>query len=229
MDIGVIPYYRLHKFPLNPVTHPVIIVIPLEHSDYHMGQRILIIQGHPDAANHHYGVALAEAYADSAGQAKREVRVITVAALNFPLIRSYEEFYKQEPPANIRMCQDDIRWADHLVFIYPLWLGGMPALLRGFLEQIFRPGFAMEFSESGKTWKRLLRGKSARIIVTMGMPATIFRWVFGAHSLKSFIKNILRFSGIKPVRTSLIGMVEGSARHRARWLRKMGKLGAAGK
>jgi len=194
-----------------------------------MGQRILIIQGHPDAASHHYGVALAEAYADSARQAKREVRVITVAALSFPLLRSYDEFYKQDPPADISTCQDDIRWADHLVFIYPLWLGGMPALLRGFLEQTFRPGFAMEFSESGKTWKRLLRGKSARIIVTMGMPAIIFRWVFGAHSLKSFVKNILRFSGIKPVRTSLIGMVEGSARHRARWLRKMGKLGADGK
>ena len=58
----------------------------------------------------------------------------------------------------------------HLVIFYPLWLGSMPALLEGFLEQALRPGFAIGKVESGTSWKKLLTGTSARIVVAMGMP-----------------------------------------------------------
>ncbi|MGD9000120.1 MAG: NAD(P)H-dependent oxidoreductase [Granulosicoccaceae bacterium] len=192
-----------------------------------MRRHIVIIQGHPDATKHHYGHALAEAYAQGAQQAGHEVKTINVAELDFPLLRSYEEFYELAPPPIIQLCQDDIRWADHLVFIYPLWLGSMPALLKGFIEQVFRHGFAMEAGKGGKFWKKLLKGKSARIVITMGMPAFLYRWVFRAHSLKSLEKNVLKFCGIKPVRESLIGNVEGSAKYRERWLKKMEELGKA--
>ena len=193
-----------------------------------MTRHIVIIQGHPDASRQHYGHALAEAYASGAKQAGHEVKTITVAELDFPLLHRYEEFYQQEPPAVIQQCQEDIRWADHLVLVYPLWMGSMPAVLKGFIEQVFRVGFAMQVEDGGRKWTRLLKGKSARIIITMGMPAFVYRWVFGAHSLKSLEKNILKFCGIKPVRESLIGMVEGSPAHRARWLKKMLALGKAG-
>lgn len=176
----------------------------------------------------HYGHALADAYAEGARASGHEVKTLTVASLQFPFIHSYEEFYEQPPPDTIRECQDAIRWADHLVVIYPLWMGSMPALLKGFFEQVFRTGFAMKVENGGKKWTRLLKGKSARVIITMGMPALIYRWYFGAHSLKSLEKNILRFCGIAPVHESLIGMVEGNPEHRARWLEKMKKLGKAG-
>ena len=193
-----------------------------------MSRHIVIIQGHPDTSQNHYGHALAEAYAQAAKAAGHEVRTITVATLDFPLVRSYEAFYKQAPPAVIKQCQEDIRWADHLVILYPLWFGTMPALLKGFIEQVFRSGFAMDIGEDGKWWKKLLKGKSARVIITMGMPAFVYRWVFRAHSLKSLEKNILKFCGIKPVRESLVGMVEGNVKHRQHWLQKMAKLGKAG-
>lgn len=83
-----------------------------------MTRHIVIIQGHPDASKSHYGHALAEAYTKGAKQAGHEVKTITVAELDFPLIRRYEEFYDEAPPSVIQQCQDDIRWADHLVFIY---------------------------------------------------------------------------------------------------------------
>lgn len=116
---------------------------------------------------------------------------------------------------------------DHLVIVYPLWLGSMPALLKAFLEHVFRPGFAFEYGAKGFP-RKLLRGKSARIVVTMGMPAFFYRWYFGAHSLKSLERNILRFCGISPIRESLFGLVETateSTRHK--WLQTMRKLGAA--
>ncbi|TDY02525.1 NAD(P)H-dependent oxidoreductase [Thiohalophilus thiocyanatoxydans] len=189
--------------------------------------RIVIIQGNPDHCARHYGHALAEAYADGAREAGHEVTTIEVAALTFPLLHNFNEFHQGETPAAIVECQELVRRAEHLVIIYPLWLGSMPALLKGFFEQLFRPGFAVQPLDGGQSWKKLLTGRSARVIVTMGMPALAYRWFFRAHSLKSLERNILKFTGINPVRESLIGMIEGRPAHRQRWLRKMARLGRA--
>jgi putative NADPH-quinone reductase len=195
-----------------------------------MRMRITIIQGHPDPAGGHYGHALAQAYASGAEEAGHEVRTTVVANLEFPLIRTKKEWEGELYPVSIRQAQDVIRWANHLVIFYPLWLGSMPALLKAFLEQVMRPGFATSKVESGTSWKKLLAGRSARIVVTMGMPALIYRWYFGAHSLKSLERNILGFVGIGPIRETLIGLVETrSAARREKWLEKLRALGRAGR
>jgi putative NADPH-quinone reductase len=186
--------------------------------------RVAIIQGHPDPAGGHYGHRLADAYAEGAAAAGHELKRIEVARLDFPLLRTKAEFEQVAPVSDIRDAQDAVLWADHLVLLYPLWLGTMPALLKAFLEQALRPGFA--FDESSRMPRKLLKGRSARIVVTMGMPAFVYRWYFGAHGLRSLERNILGFCGIRPIRASLIGMVEagGPARH-AKWLDRMNALG----
>ena len=195
-----------------------------------MARRIVIIQGHPDKSPERFCRALADAYAKGAIGAGHEVRRIDVASLKFDLIRSQTEWFSAEPPADIRAAQEEVRWAEHLVIIYPLWLGTVPALLKGFLEQLLRPGFAVPDLENAKGIPvGLLKGRSARIVVTMGMPAFVYRWFFGAHSLKSLERNILKFVGIKPIRESLIGLVASKDdRGRKRWLAKMESLGRAG-
>lgn len=194
-----------------------------------MGKRILVIQGHPDPAGDHFCHALAEAYAQGAREARHEVRLIEVATLDFPLLRSKEEFDNGTPVEAIRRAQESIAWAEHLVIVYPLWLGSLPALLKAFLEQVFRPQFAFDQS-NGKGGRKRLSGKSARIVVTMGMPAPIYRWYFGAHGLKSLKRSILGFSGIGPIRDSLIGMVEAEdGERRGRWLETMRRLGREGR
>jgi putative NADPH-quinone reductase len=191
-------------------------------------KRILIIQGHPDPAGGHFCHALADAYAAGARAGGHEVQIVPVATLDFPLLRSLAEFERGPVPPALRLCQEMIGNADHLVIVYPLWLGTMPALLKGFLEQVFRPDFAFKKTQPGRMWLKGLTGKSARIVVTMGMPAFVYRWYFGAHSLKSLERNILRFAGIKPIRESLVGMVEGiSPAKRQSWLEVLQELGAA--
>jgi putative NADPH-quinone reductase len=189
------------------------------------GRRIAIIQGHPDPAGNHFGHALADAYAQGAEAAGHKVTRIDVARLDFPLLRTKEEWEHGTAPEDIKQAQGTLAWAEHIAIFYPLWLGSMPAILKGFLEQSFRPGFAIE-----RTWQKLLAGRSARIVVTMGMPAPVYRWYFGAHSLKSLERNILKFSGIGPIAESLIGTVEGAAdARRANWLERMRALGGEGK
>ena len=195
-----------------------------------MAKQIVIIQGHPDASARHFGHAVADEYAKGAEDGGHAVRRIEVATLDFPLLRTKEDFEKGAPPGFIKQVQDDIAWANHLVILYPLWLGSMPALLKAFIEQVFRPGFAFEYQESGRMAKKLLTGKSARIVVTMGMPAAIYRWFFLAHSLRSLKRNILGFCGIHPIRPTLIGSIEGmNEKQRLGWLDEMRGLGDLGK
>ncbi len=190
---------------------------------------IAIIQGHPDSREPHLCHALADAYAAGASDGGHQVHRIEIAALDFPLIRSQQQFVDTEPPPCIVETQAAISAADHLVFVYPLWLGTMPALLKAFLEQSFRYGFALDVSASGFPGK-LLKGKSARVVMTMGMPVVAYRRLFGAHSLKSFEQSILKMSGIKPVRESLFGGVDAvSEEKRQRWLSQLNKLGRRGR
>jgi putative NADPH-quinone reductase len=190
-------------------------------------RRIAIIQGHPDPAGHHLLHAMANAYAEGAIAAGHEVRRIEVATLDFPLLRTQENFERGALPYDLEQPRETMRWAEHWVFLFPLWHGTMPALLKGFLEHIFRPGFAMEYKKRGFP-KRLLAGRSARIIITMGMPVLLYRWYFGAYGVRSFERSMLSFAGIKPIHESFYGLTFADERKRARWIEHLRAIGSQG-
>jgi putative NADPH-quinone reductase len=186
--------------------------------------RICIIQGHPTSGEGHFCHALARAYAEGAAKARHEVKIIIVADLDFPVLRTKADWDSGQAPAAIAAAQESIRWAQHLLIIHPLWIGSMPAVLKAFFEQALRPGFAMATSAKG-SWTKLLSGRTARVVVTMGMPALIYRWYFGAHGLKSLTQN-LSLVGIAPCRTTLIGMIEAmDDAKRCRWFERLRALG----
>lgn len=192
-------------------------------------RKITIIQGHPDPAGNRLLHAMADAYAQGAEAGGHQLRRIDVAKLDFPLLRSKDDFEKGETPEGLREAQEAIRWADHLLLLYPLWMGDMPALLKAFIEQTLRPGFAFDYLPKGRI-EMHLKGRSARVVVTMGMPALAYRWYFLAHSLRSLTRNVLKFAGIKPVTWSLYGLVEGrSDKVRQGWIEELRALGRDGR
>ncbi|MEW6704770.1 MAG: NAD(P)H-dependent oxidoreductase [Pseudomonadota bacterium] len=193
-------------------------------------KRILLLQGHPDPGTPHLAHALAQAYADGARSAGHELRTLAVNQLDFPLLRSKHEWEHGPLPPALQPAQEALAWSQHVVLFFPLWLGGMPALVKGFLEQVMRPGFAIGTERDARGMPaKLLTGRSARVVVTMGMPAVVYRWYFRAHSLKALERNILGFVGISPIHETLIGLVEGmNDAQRARWLAKLRALGAKG-
>ena len=194
-----------------------------------MTTRIAIIQGHPDATGRHLCHALADAYAEGAREAGAEVRVVDVARLDFPLLRSQVAFEEGALPASLKSAQDTIGWAEHLLLVFPLWMGGMPALLSGFFEQVLRPGFAATPANGPHLPQKLLTGRSARCLVTMGMPAVVYRYYFRAHALKSLERNVLGMSGIAPIRETLVGSVATlDAEACEAWLNKLRVLGRKG-
>lgn len=187
--------------------------------------RVLVIDGHPDPDRDHFIHAAADVYAEAAASCGHEVERIDVSGLDFPLLRSQAEWKEGKVPPDIVKAQDALKRAEHVVILYPLWLGDVPAMLKAFLEQVARPAFAFRYREKGLP-EKMLKGRSARVIVSMGMPALIYSLFYRAHSLKSLKRNILAFVGFKPVRHSIVGAIEGSAEHRRRWLAKLRKLGA---
>jgi putative NADPH-quinone reductase len=192
-----------------------------------MSKRILIIQGHPDASQPHLCHALASSYNVGAQSAGHTVKHVNVAELDFPLLRSQKDFETGTVPSSLKPVQNDLLWAEHLVVFFPLWAGDMPALLKGFFEQLMRPSFSGEHASFFD--KKILSGRSARVVVTMGMPAIIYRWYFRAHGVKSLDRNLLGIVGIAPVHKTLIGATGNmKAANAANWLSKLKRLGEGG-
>jgi putative NADPH-quinone reductase len=187
---------------------------------------VAIVQGHPDPGRGRLCHGLTDAYADGAAAAGHAVMRIEPAQIDFPMLRSQQNFEAGQLPSMLVPARDAIVSARHLVIIFPLWHGTMPALLKAFLEQVMRPGIAMEYRTQGFP-RGLLAGRSARIVVTMGMPAFVYRWYFRAHGVRGLERSILRFAGMKPVRETLFGGVgEADEARRQRWLDQMRSHGA---
>lgn len=192
-----------------------------------MGRRIALIQGHPDPAPSHLGHALADAYAEAAEASGHSVTRIDIARLDVPLLRRMEDFHGRPVLAPLAEAHADILAADHIVLVFPLWLGTMPAVVKAFLEQVLRP---TEARPSMRDFPgRVLAGRSVRLVVTMGMPAFIYRLWFCAHGVAGLRRSIFGFLGARPVRASYFGSVDSStAAVRAGWLRTMRRLGSLG-
>jgi putative NADPH-quinone reductase len=190
-----------------------------------MPKRILVIQGHPDSQETHLCHGLASAYVGAARDAGHSVDTLKVAELDFPFLRMEADFNQGMPVEDILVAQGKITQAEHIVIFYPLWLGAVPAILQAFFEQVFRPDFAFSYRENAPPIQRL-KGKSAHVNVTMGMPSSAYRWIYRAHSLKALERNLLKFCGIGPVRKSLFGRAKTAPQAtREKWLAKMREAG----
>jgi NAD(P)H dehydrogenase (quinone) len=192
-----------------------------------MKKRILIILGHPAKARQSFSEALAAAYQNGALSMGNEVQLVSIARLNFDPIL-HEGYQGDQPPElDISDAQQKIRWAEHIVFIYPMWGYMIPALLKGFFERTFTQGFAYAEKSTNPLMSGLLGGKSARIIQTMGMPSLLYRLHFKAHGAKA-LRDILKFCSIAPIHISYFGSIDESEDKRKTYLEKTQALGRAG-
>ena len=192
-----------------------------------MAKRILIIIGHPAKARLSFSEALAEAYQAGAQSAGHEVQLVNIAQLNFDPI--LHEGYQGNQPleSDIADAQEKVRWAELLVFVYPMWGYMIPALLKGFFERAFTPGFAYAEKSSNPLKSGLLIGKSARIIQTTGMPSLVYRLLYRAHGAKA-LKSMLKFCGIASVCITYFGSIDESDAKRKTYLERTQALGRSG-
>jgi putative NADPH-quinone reductase len=171
-----------------------------------MPRRVLVINCHPDPDPGRLCAALTKVYVEGAAATGHDVRRLDLASIRVPFLSGKEEFEERPMPGSLVAAADSIKWCEHLVLVTPLWLGTMPALLKAFLEQVMRPGFAFQYGPHGDAQALLLKGRSARIIVAMGMPAILYRIWFLSHGIAGLRRSILNFVGFRPVRETLVGL-----------------------
>jgi putative NADPH-quinone reductase len=187
-------------------------------------KKILIINGHPNAESFNNG--LFEAYKKGARTTGAEIREIVIKDLQFnPNLQfGYQKRTELEP--DLLDAWEKIKWADHLVWVHPVWWGGLPAIMKGFIDRLFLPGFVFQNRENSVWWDKLLTGKTGHIITTMDQPGWYYWLVFGQPSINQLKKSTLEFCGIKPVKVTRIGPIKHSTLSwREKWLDKVEKMG----
>ena len=191
-------------------------------------KKILIINGHPNTSS--FNFAIAEAYKNGALQSGSEVAIITIANLNFnPNLQfGYQKRTELEP--DLVESWKKIQDAHHLVWIHPVWWGGLPAITKGFIDRLFLPGMTFQYRENSVWWDKLLKGKTAHIITTLDQPSWYYRFFYGRPSVNQLKKATLEFCGIKPVKVSYIGIVKTADEfQREKWLKKVFDFGLRNK
>lgn len=191
-------------------------------------KKILIINGHPNSAS--FNFAIADSYQKGAITSDAQVETITIAELQFNpnLEFGYQKRTELEP--DLLEAWQKIQNADHLVWIHPVWWGGLPAITKGFIDRLFLPGMAFQYRENSVWWDKLLKGKTAHIITTLDQPGWYYRLFFGRPSVNQLKKSTLEFCGVKPVKVTYIGIIKTSNNsQRDKWLQKVYDLGVRNK
>ncbi|MFP4424210.1 MAG: NAD(P)H-dependent oxidoreductase [Candidatus Woesearchaeota archaeon] len=176
---------------------------------------ILVILGHPDKNS--LCKNLMGQYVKGAKSGGARVKELYLGELRFdPILhKGYKKIQELEP--DLIEAQKAIKWADHLVFVYPNWWESFPALLKGFFDRAILPEFAFKYT--GKyTWKKLLKGKSAHLIFTMGAPVFYYWWL-GSPGYKVMKAN-LNFCGVRPIRSTAFGMIESASEERVQRIKE---------
>ncbi len=189
-----------------------------------MKKRIVIINGHPNRDSFNFGIA--HAYKKGAEQSGAEIRELTIANLHFnPNLQfGYQKRTELEP--DLLNAWETIKWADHLVWIHPVWWGGLPAMLKGFIDRLFLPGMVFSYRKKSFFWDKHLKGKTARIITTLDQPGWTYRFLFGRPSVNQLKKSTLKFCGVNPVKVTYVGVIRNSDEiQRKKWLIEAGRLG----
>jgi len=187
-------------------------------------KNILIINGHPDKES--FCTALAASYKEGAIRSGVTCNLVNLFDLNFNpiLTHGYRKISVLEP--DLIKAQQDILAADHLVFVYPTWWGTYPALLKGFIDRVFLPGYAFKYHKKGPLWDKLLKGKTARIITTMDSPLWYNFLVYRNAGHNSMKRAILEFCGVKPVKITAFAPIKSSDdKKRKKWLDVVHELG----
>ena len=187
-------------------------------------KKIALINGHPN--NESLNFALAAAYKKGAKNSGAEVKEIIIRDLDFnPNLQfGYQKRMDLEP--DLIKAWEIIQWADHLVWVHPVWWGGLPAITKGFIDRLFLPGLAFKYRENSVWWDKFLTGKTAHIITTLDQPSWYYRILYGRPSINQLKKSTLEFCGIKPVKVTYIGIIKNSKEEqRKKWIEKVYLLG----
>lgn len=187
-------------------------------------KQVLIINGHPDKESYNY--ALSTAYKKGATNTSASIDQINISDLDFNPNLKFGTRKKTELEPDLLEAIEKIKKADHIVWVFPMWWYGSPALMKGFIDRTFLSGITFEYVEGKVFPKKLLKGKTARVIITADTPKWYDVLFMKRPAINQFKKGTLQFCGINPVKITYIApIIKSSKEFRDKWLNKVTLLG----
>ena len=186
--------------------------------------KITAIDGHPGTDR--LVTALLDRYLTAAVEAGAEVTRFNLRDMEFDPIL-YEGYKKrQDWEPDLAKAAQSIQDSDHVLLGFPLWWGAQPALLKGFFDRVFLPGYAFKYHKNDPMWDRLLKGRSADVFITADTPEFFLRLSYGAPIFRQMKGQILGFSGFKPVKQYYFAPIrKKQPQDFEKWLKKAEALG----
>ena len=188
-----------------------------------MKKRVLVLAANPKKDS--FTNCLAETYA-AAAEKKHEVHLLKLSDMEFKIDLSggYAEEHSMEEA--IKSFQASLEWCEHLGGFTPIWWGALPAKLKGLIDRAFLPGFAFQYENGKSIPKKLLQGRTARIVMTMDTPPWYYFVIQGAPAIRQLKAATLKFVGFNSVKSKMIGpIISSTEESRSRWLNDVAKLG----
>lgn len=191
-------------------------------------KKVLIINGHPDEES--FNFALAAHYKKGVEKSEAEIQEINIRDLDFNPNLQFGYRKRTELEPDLLKAQEKLKWADHIVWVYPVWWGSVPAIMKGFLDRVLLPGFAFKKREGSVWWDKYFTGKTSRLICTMDQPTWFYRLINRSPSHHAMKKLTMNFIGVKSVKITSIGPLRLSEdAFRKKWLAKVQNLGEKNK
>ena len=187
-----------------------------------MSKKIFVLAGHPDIDS--MCCRYADAYAEGARESGNEVRRMNLGDMKFDPILHHGYRVIQELEPDLLHFQENVRWCEHFVILYPSWWSTMPALLKGVFDRAWLPTFAYKFKTNGLGWSRLLKGRTGRVFVTSDSHPLLARILFGDNT-NEILDGILWFAGISAKMKKCGPMRKISPEGKAKWITKFKKWG----
>jgi len=188
-------------------------------------KNILLIFGHPNKKS--FCDALMQEYIKGVSESHNNLKLLYLTDMKFNKILEFGYSGLQELEPDLINAQLLIKWADHLVFVYPNWWYTQPALLKAFIDRVLLPDFAFKYSKTlnGIKHEKLLINKSASLIVTMDTPVWYYKFILGDPGYK-MMNNSLDFCGIKLVDKYYFGpIISSTEEQRNKWLKEIYNAG----
>lgn len=187
---------------------------------------VLVILGHADEQS--YNAKIATTYQEAMQKEGISVQLLLLGSLHFSPVLEVGYRGKQPLEEDLERAREAIVAARHVVWVYPTWWGHWPALLKGFVDRVFLPGWAFAYREGKALPDKLLYGRSARILTTMDSPWWWYRWVHGRAGHRAMKQATLAFVGFSPIQEgTLYRCRERSAEERVAWLEQIARMAQA--
>ena len=189
-----------------------------------MAKRIFVWVAHPKADSLCEGMA--DAYQAAVAGSGAEVRRMNLSDMSFDM--NFEGYGESAPmlEPDLMEWQENVRWADHLLFVHPYWWGSMPTKAKAVLDRALTPEFGFTYHRKGVNWDKLLKGKTADVMITSDTPPLLDTILYRKPGRRVMKNQILGFCGVQTKNVVQFGSVKTASPEKiSSWIERAGRLG----